>query len=306
MDLRRIETFMAVADLGSFAAASSHLHRSPSAVSTHVQQLEAELGVRLLYRTTRRVSTTSEGRLLLERCRTVMSDLDGVRKELQERSDLRRGHVSIGTVPSVSSVHLPSSLAAFKQRFPGISLQLHEGSISTIHRDLRGSVTDFAVAPAFGEPGDLDHQAVLSDPFVAVLPLSMGFPGQTISLKQLAGCDQLSQPRDTAVRAQVELAFHKAGLAFRPTIEVSHHQTLLNMVAVGLGVSVLPAICVPPTSQNGYQVVALRPPGLSREICIVTLRGKGLSPAADRCARLIAELLQTSRRGIRKNAERVS
>src|SRR3954467_6769951 len=103
MDLRRIESFMAVAELGSFSGASARLHRSPAAVSTHVQQLEAELRVSLFERTTRRVSVTPEGRLLLARCRTVMAELDHISRELGEHSDLRRGHVSIGTVPSISS-----------------------------------------------------------------------------------------------------------------------------------------------------------------------------------------------------------
>jgi DNA-binding transcriptional LysR family regulator len=292
MDLRRIESFMAVAELGSFSAASVKLHRSPAAVSTHVQQLESELGVRLFERTTRRVSLTAEGRLLLARCRTVMAELDDVSRELGDRSQLRRGHVSIGTVPSISSLRLPAALAAFKARHPGITLELHEGSVSSIHADLRERTTDFAIAPAFGEPKDLKHELVLSDPFVAVLPKKTAFQGPSISLPELAQYDQLAQPRDTAVRVCVEQAFRSAGLEFAPAIEVSHHQTVLNMVAAGLGAAVLPTICVPTSAQRGYQVVPLRPRGLAREICIVTVRGKTLSAASAECARMIAGMLQ--------------
>jgi LysR family transcriptional regulator, carnitine catabolism transcriptional activator len=292
MDLRRIESFMAVAELGSFSGASSKLHRSQAAVSTHVQQLEAELGVRLFDRTTRRVSVTPEGRLLLARCRTVMAELDEVSRELGERSELRRGHVSIGTVPSISSRRLPAALAAFKGRHPGITLELHEGPVSKIHHDLRERTTDFAIAPAFGDPKDLIHELVLSDPFVAVLPKKTPFKGRSISLLELATYEQLAQTPDTAVRACVEQAFRSAGLPFQPAIEVSHHQTLLNMVAAGLGVTVLPMICLPRGPQRGYQVVPLRPRGLARDICIVTLRGKTLSPASAECAGVIAGMLQ--------------
>ncbi|MDB5953524.1 LysR family transcriptional regulator [Ramlibacter sp.] len=296
MDLRRIESFMAVAELGSFSGASARLHRSPAAVSTHVQQLEAELGVRLFDRTTRRVALTAEGRLLLGRCRTVMAELDDVSRELGDRSALRRGHVSLGTVPSISGLHLPAALAAFKTRHPGITLELHEGSISRIHDDLRQRTTDFAIAPAFGDAKDLSHQPVLSDPFVAVLPKNTDFRGRSISLPELARYDQLAQPRDTAVRATVEQAFRDGRLVFSPAIEVAHHQTVLNMVAAGLGVAVLPMICVPSGPQRGYQVVPLRPRGLARQICIVTLRSKMLSPAAAECARVIAQTLQADRK----------
>lgn len=292
MDLRRIETFMAVAELGSFSAASRKLHRSQAAVSTHVQQLEEELRVPLFDRTTRRVALTAEGRLLLARCRTVMSELDEVSRELGERSELRRGHVSIGTVPSVASLRLPAALAAFKQQHPGITLELHEGSVSSIHHDLRERTTDFAVAPAFGEPKDLAQEKVVRDPFVAVLPKKFDVAARSISLAELARHEQLAQPGDTAVRAFVEQAFAQAGLEFRPTIEVQHHQTLLNMVSAGLGVTVLPRICIPATPQRGYQVLALRPRGLARDICIVTTRGKALSPAAAECARMISGMLR--------------
>ncbi len=292
MDLRRIETFLAVAECGSFSAASRKLHRSPAAVSTHVQLLEAELGVRLFERTTRRVTLTTEGRLMLARCRTVVSELDNLSKELGERSDLRRGHVSIGTVPSISSHRLPAALAAFKDRYPGITLELHEGSVSKIHHDLRERTTDFAIAPSFGDAKDLAHDVVLSDPFVAVLPRKAVFKGRSISLPELARHPQLAQPRDTAVRVRVEQAFRAVGLDFQPAIEVAHHQTLLNMVAAGLGVTVLPTICLPTGTRHAYQIVPLRPSGLERHICIVTLRGKTLSAAAAQCARMIASALQ--------------
>jgi DNA-binding transcriptional LysR family regulator len=292
MELRHIETFMAIAELGSFSAAGSRLHRSPAAVSTHVRQLEAELGVRLLERTTRRVALTDEGRMLQARCRVVMAELGDVSRELMERSALRSGHVSIGTVPSVSNHRLPQALAAFKAQHAGITLELHEGSVSRIHSDLRERVTDFAIAPAFGTDADLIHEPVLSDPLVAVLPRTLAANPRGITLAELARHDLLAHPADTAVRAAVEHAFRAAGLRFQPSIEVGHHQTLLNMVAAGLGVTVLPSICLPPQRTRAYTVVPLHGVTHSREICIVTLRGRSLSGAAAACSALLVDALR--------------
>ena len=293
MEIRRIESFMAVAELGSFSAASARLHRSQSAVSTHVQQLEEELGVRLFDRTTRRVTPTLEGRLLLGRCRTAMLELRGAAKELVEHSELRRGHVSIGTVPSISSHRLPAVLAAFKRRYPGVTIELHEGSVSRIQDDLRQRLTDFAIGPRFGVSRDLTYEPIFIDRFVALLPRNV-VTGPAVSLRELARHDQLSQSSDTAVRAEVELAFRKAGLEFRPTIEVSHHQTLINMVSAGLGVALLPSICLPEGVRRGYQVVPLRANKLRREICVVTLRGRMLSAAAAQFAATAADMLQAA------------
>lgn len=292
MDLRQLETFMVIAELGSFSAAAARLHRSQAAVSTHVQKLEAGLGVRLLERTTRRVALTPEGRILLARCRVVMTELDDVSREMVERSQLKSGHVSIGTVPSVSSHRLPHALAAFKALHPGITLELHEGSVSRIHDDLRERVTDFAIAPEFGSQKDLALDPVLSDPLVAILPRAITVGPRGITLAELARHPQLAQPADTAVRTTVEDVFRSRGFDFHPVIEVAHHQTLLNMVAAGLGVTVLPTICVPPGPNGAYQVVPLRPRIPSRKICVVTLRGRALGGAAQVCARLIVDALR--------------
>lgn len=90
----------------------------------------------------------------------------------------------------------------------------------------------------------------------------------------------------------VERAFRDKGLDFRPVIEVAHHQTLLNMVAAGLGVTVLPTLCVPLAAIDAYQVVPLRPRLPSHRICVVTLRGRVLAGRSKVCARLIVDALR--------------
>jgi len=292
MNLRRIESFIAVAELCSFSAASAKLHRSPAAVSTHVQQLEAELRVPLFDRTTRRVALTTEGQLLYARCQTVVRELMDISRELEDRSELRGGHVSIGTVPSISSLKLPVVLGEFKNKYPNITLELHEGPINQIHRDLNERVTDFAVAPLHEDSYDLDHKGIVNDPFVAIVPRSIGVDRKYITLKTLNRFDQLALSHETAVRATVELVFRSAGLRYQPKIELTHHQTVISMVEAGLGAAILPTICVPKDESAHYQVVPIRPGVLTRQICIVTMNGKRLSPAAQACADQIAQALR--------------
>jgi DNA-binding transcriptional LysR family regulator len=297
MNLRRIESFLSVAELGGFRLAAEALNRSQSAISTHVRELEEELGVPLLHRTTRRVSLTSEGRLLMHRCRSVLADLRGVARELAEHSDLRRGHVSIGTVPSVSTHRLPAVFARFQKLYPGVTLELHEGSASRMHEDLQGRITDFAVGPRTRDSGAFAYEPVFQDPFVAVLPKSLGPAQRELTLREVARFDQICQTRDTAVRAQVESAFRTLRLGFEPKIEVVHHQTVIAMVAAGLGVALLPSTCIPGEPSRAVRVVPLRAPRLVREICIVTLKGKTPSPAAVRCAEMITATLRKGRPG---------
>lgn len=293
MNIRQIETFFAVAEAGSFRRAAELLHRSQSVVSVHVQQLEEELGVPLLERTTRRVSLTPEGRTLLTRCKGVLADLKEVAQQLREESNLRRGRVSIGTAPSISTHRLPPIIAAYRELYPGVTLELHEAFAKGMYNDVLERVTDFAVGPRLHGLKDFDIEPIIRDPIVAVLPNTIALAGTGVTLKRIAREPQLSMPRGTAIRETVEQAFRNAGQTFAPMFEVMHQQTLFSLVEAGLGVTLLPLMSVPPERSGKYQVAVLKEPAITRDICLVTLKGKTLSPAASTCVAMITSELQS-------------
>ena len=296
MNIRQIETFMAVAELGSFRRAAEVLHRSPSAVSVHVQQLEAELGLPLLERTTRRVGLTPAGRTLLSRCKSVMTELRGVAEELKEESTLRRGRVAIGCAPSISMHRLPPIIAEYQERYPGVTLQLHECFATRMYDDVLERVTDFAVGPRLDGLKDFAFRPVMADPVVAILPNTRRWKGRrTVRLEELANEPQVSISRESAMRSLIEDAFKARGIAFAPRFEVLHHQTLFSLVENGLGVTLLPRISVPPQRGN-YIVAELRDPVIAREVCLISLKGRPLSPAAQQCADMIVSRLHGKRR----------
>ena len=296
MNLRQIETFLGVAEHLSFRRAAETLHRSQSVVSVHVQQLEDELGVPLFERTTRRVVLTAGGRTLLIRCRSVVDELKSVAHELREESGLRRGRVSIGTSPSISTHRLPAIIAAYQKIYPGITLELHEAFAKGMYGDVLDRVTDFAIGPRVDGLKDFDVRPVIKDPIVAVLPAAHRLEGRkSVRLKEIAGQPHLSMPRGTAIRGVIEDAFKAKSLVFAPRFEVIHQQTLFSMVEAGLGVTILPMMSVPLERSDRYQVALLRAPAITREICVVTLKGKTLSPAALRCADMIADSLMKQR-----------
>lgn len=294
MNIRQIETFLSVAESGSFRRAAELLHRSQSVVSVHVQKLEEELGVPLLERTTRRVSLTAEGRTLLVRCKGVMAELKDVAQQLRDESSLRRGRVSIGTAPSISTHRLPPIIAAYQTLYPGVSLELHEAFAKGMYNDVLERVTDFAIGPRVSGLKDFDIQPIINDPVVAVLPNTIELDtAETVVLKRIAREPQLSMPRGTAIREAVERAFREAGHDFSPRFEVMHQQTLFSLVEAGLGVTLLPLMSVPPVRSGKYQVATLKEPAITRDICLITAKGKTLSPAAAACAEMIVSELQS-------------
>ena len=292
MNIRILESFMAVAEEESFSQASRRLHRSQSAVSSHVLQLEEELGVPLFERTTRKVTVTSQGRRLLTSCRTSLAELKNAALELSEEALLKRGSISIGTVPSLSAQQLPRILSGFKRQYPGVTIKLHEESATRLYEAVRERIVDFALAPWVLGTDDLEREKVIDDPLVAVFPSSIAPLKNSVSLKDVATYDLVSHQQNTAHGAHISSAFAKLGLEFKPLIEVSHHQTVLEMVKAGLGAALLPRLCLPLKPLSGVRVIQLRPQ-LKREIAIVTLRGKVLSPPAAQCAMLISQTLKT-------------
>ncbi len=291
MNIRQVETFIAVAELGSFRRAAENLHRSASAVSGHVSQLEQELGVPLLERTTRQVSLTPAGRTLLARCRNALAELRSGAQDLKEEAMLRHGHVAIGCAPSISMQRLPPILATYQKEFPAVTLKLNECFAARMYADLRERVIDFAIGPRLPRMKDFAFQTVLIDPVVAVLPDTRRWRGRkSVRLEELAHEPLVSMSRDSAMRAQIEQAFHARGLRFEPRFEVVHHQTLFSLVENGLGVTLVPAVAVP-SHKGRYIVAELKDPVIARELCLVTLKGRKLSPPARRCAELVVREL---------------
>ena len=121
---QEMKTFTAVAEAGSFVAASDLLALSKAAVSRQVSELEARLGVRLLHRTTRRLSLTDEGQIFLERCRSVMAELEEAESEITARSGQASGQLRVSAPVTFGHLHLQPLWGAFMQANPQVRLDV--------------------------------------------------------------------------------------------------------------------------------------------------------------------------------------
>src|SRR6516162_2771602 len=129
MELRQLVYFDAVVRYGGFSRAAERLRVAQPAVSAQIKQLETELGATLLQRTTRRVTLTEAGEVFLARARQALEQLDRARADLDELSTVQRGRVRIGATLILGSLDLPSALAQFRRRYPGVRLALQTGLI---------------------------------------------------------------------------------------------------------------------------------------------------------------------------------
>lgn len=285
--IHQLESFLQVADTGSFRQAAERMHRSPSAVSSHIQQLETQLDVKLLERTTRRMTLTPAGRLLLTRCQGVLAELDAAAQEVHEEVIARRGRVSIGVSPSVSRHHLLPVLARQQKTHANLSIEMHEAFAETLYSQLAEGVTDFAIGPGIAGRHDFHVRPIIKDPIVAVLPRKFPVgPTGTVALEELSEQTQICMPKGTAIRQVIERAFKAKRLPFSVKFEVMYPQGLFEMVGANLGVAMMPLLSVPPRPYRDFKI-ALLASSMHRDMCLITLKAR--KPTAP--ARAVAELV---------------
>ena len=244
MELRHLRYFIAVAEELHFGRAAKRVHIAEPPLSQQIRRLEEELKVKLLERTTRRVQLTDAGRAFLREARLTIFQAE---RAIQVGSRVSRGELgelSLGFVPAADMKLLPRILPTYRRRFPEVHLELHSlnGPAQVQALRERRIQAGFLFKPL--DEDDLVVESILKEPFVVVLPKSHKLSKLSqIPLKTLAQEPFIFFRRDVAPGFYDVIAncFLQAGYTFKIAQEADHIQTNLGLVAMGLGVSLLPA-----------------------------------------------------------------
>jgi DNA-binding transcriptional LysR family regulator len=237
MELRQLATFEAVARHGGFTRAAEHLHLAQSAVSAQVRALEAELGVALFARTTRRVALTQAGELLLARARRIRAELDGARTDLAELTEVLRGRVTVGATAVLGPFDLPRALAAFHDRYPGVELSLRADFVAGLLASLDDGETDLVLGPLHDDlPSRFTARRVAEEHLVLALP-----PGHrpVTALSDLRDEPFVCLPTGSGLHAILLEAAAGAGFTPRIPFETDSAAAVRDLVSAGLGVAIL-------------------------------------------------------------------
>ena len=244
MELRHIRYFIAVAEECHFGRAAERLHIAQPPLSQQIKQLEAELGVQLLVRSTRRVELTPAGERYLERARAVVAAVDEAAREATRVAAGEVGRVSLGFVGSTTYELLPRLARVLREDFPLIELDLH-GEMLTPDQvaALRAGTLDLAfLRPPVRDP-DLRLKVLRREPLVAVLPETHALAHLgAVPLAELRAEPFITYPSQH--RSVTFDAVFDACLAagFEPDVrqEVAETSTLVSFVAAGVGVALVP------------------------------------------------------------------
>jgi DNA-binding transcriptional LysR family regulator len=247
IDLRSLSYFLVVADEGHFGRAATRLAMAQPPLSVQVRRLEERLGVALLERHRRGVVPTAAGRALLHELDGFFPRVAGMLERVRATARGEFGTLRIGFVTPAEYSFLPSGIREFRQRHPGIGLTLREMTSDAQFDALRDGELDagFALPPV--PHGGLGWRRVLREPLLLALPaahpaarLAVGRP---LRLERLADLPLLIFPRDKApgLHDAILGLFARAGLSPAIGQEAIQMQTIVSLVAAGLGIAVVPA-----------------------------------------------------------------
>ncbi|MDE1164615.1 MAG: LysR family transcriptional regulator [Pseudomonas sp.] len=281
MNLKQLRAFLAVAQTLSFAQAGERLHLSQPALSLTIKGLEESLGGTLLARTTRSVNLTPEGEALLPLARQLLADWDNTEELLRQQFTLQLGRVSIAAMPSFAGNLLPGALKVFRDRYPRINVAVHDVINEQVLEMVRHRRVELGIG--FEPP---PSRSVLFTPFyldrfVAVVAADSPLAQlSSLTWQQLLSEDFITLQRPSAVRLMLEEGVSELHGKLAVAFESHQLSTVGRMVAKGLGVSAVPALCIEQMHELGARCIALDEPRIERHIGLMRLADHKLSSAA--------------------------
>ncbi|SDU97521.1 LysR family transcriptional regulator [Pseudomonas mucidolens] len=291
VNLKLLQAFMLVAEHGSFRQAADLTHKSQSAVTSQIKQLESQLGVQLFHRTTRQVSLTASGVELLESAKRAVHEVERGLRRIQETTDLKRGRIFLACSTTVAATRLAKILAAFESDYPGIEVFVRELTSGDMHDSIRKGEVDFGIGPVSDLP-DFNCETILTENLYALVPKKLHEAGgSTITMTDLAQMPLLLLNLATALRAVVDDTAKQLGLELKTRYQFNQAQTLISMANAGLGAAVLPAVVLPDDPHPDTHEMLIIEPELMRQVAIITIKGRSMSPAASRLAQLVRLLI---------------
>jgi DNA-binding transcriptional LysR family regulator len=279
--LRQLRAFLAVARRGSFTRAAEDVALSQSAVSLSVRQLEDELGLKLLDRTTRQVQLTAIGSTLVATGSRLIDELDATLRELRDIGEQHRGRVVMACVPAVARSLMPKCVVYCANKWPSISLSIDDSAASEVIRKVARGEVEFGIASGEIASADLLVQPLMDDPFRLVCrrddPLAAK---HSLRWTQLTGRRLVMLDNTSGSRQVIEAALSSTGTQVEVFLELAQPSSVLGMVESGVGIAIVPQLAAPRSDDAVLATLRLVRPVVNRTILLLRRRDRSLSPAA--------------------------
>ncbi|WP_201832639.1 LysR family transcriptional regulator [Microvirga zambiensis] len=288
MDLRSIQYFVKVAELGSYTRAAKQANIAQSALSRHILRLEAELGMELFHRTSRGVRLTDAGSRLLERAQRLISDFEETRDQMRALAGTPMGSVSLGVATTLCPIIIPPVVDRLRKEAPKIKLRVVGSVTSQLEESLLQGGLDAAIFSLITPPSVIACQVLCEEQLVLVSP-----PNSELPL-QISGRHLCSIPltMTDALRRIVEPSLAAAGHTLNVGMALNSSETIRLLVHQGNASTILPCSLVREEHQRGLNTISnVVDPVLERRIAFGSIIGRKPSIAEAEVKRIVQEVV---------------
>ncbi len=293
--LRQLRAFVEVVRSSGFTAAARKLHLTQSATSLLVRELEAQLGLQLIDRTTRQVALTEAGQEFLERAERILMDVEIAVSNAQDLLHKRRGRISIATTPLLAASFVPAVIAEFQKLHPAIDVRIVDQPVEHVLRLVNAGDVDIGFGAFPQIDLELKRVTMLRHSLGAMVPSEwpLARRRKKLTWKDLADQPLITLSPSSGFRSLVDPRFMQVGVPVIPRFEVGYLGTAVGMVEAGLGVTVVPSYVASLHNSGRARFVPLADPVVYREIEMITQHGRSMSPGVAVFAECLAEMCRS-------------
>ncbi|MBS0343733.1 MAG: LysR family transcriptional regulator [Proteobacteria bacterium] len=289
MELRQLQYFVSVAEAGSFSGGAVALNLAQPSLSRQIALLESELGQRLLVRTGRGVSLTEAGQSLLTHARAMLDIERRARDELRDMDESPSGRVVVGLPPRVALGMSASLIQRFREQFPRAVITVLEGLSASLRESLIAGRLDMALLFDPAASPQLSCEPLIRERLLLVAPASSKLPAR-VGLAALPSYPMVLPSAPNAIRQLLDNALMPRGIHLHVLAEVGAVRTVLDLVAKGVGCTILPESALSSKGDEALQRAPIGPPGIWNSLVLATPVARPATRLTRGTAQLLREL----------------
>lgn len=304
MNLKQLEYFVGVAEVGSFSKAALILNVAQPALSRQVRLLETDLHLTLFARTGRGVVLTEAGKRLFDHSIGILQLMSRVREDLENTRTEPAGRIVVGLPPSMGRLLTLPLVDGFRRTLPKARLAIVEGLTTHLAEWIATGRVDVGLLHNPESQAALDLTPVLDEPLGMVSPAGarprgkVG-AGETVTLAELTGFPLILPERSHAIRKLLETQAALTGHKLNVALEISSVQSILELVRAGHGHAILTPTALAACGQpEAFGLRTLTGPRLTSTLCLAVSAHKPLTPLTRHVLRLLRELILAAAKAV--------
>ena len=296
MEMHQLRYVVAVARAGNFSRAAEQCHVAQPSLSQQIQKLEEELGERLFDRMKREVKLTPPGEVFLRRAVRILEEVDAAKREAKDSTDLLRGTITIGVLPTIAPYVLPGAITTFADQYPGVEIVAQEDTTAGLMKLALAYEIDFALASQPIKDERMEVRDLFAEELLLALPPEHPLARRrTIKVSDLDGERLVVLKEGHCLGDQVLGFCERRDLHPKISFRSAQLETIQSLVHSGLGISLIPAMAAQNNRSDQPVYRSLPTPRPERKIVAMWPKQRSPGRAANEFLKLVTAQFRQKR-----------